>query len=112
MDFAVIFAAAAGMASGGATVAYYFWLGRSRPDPNAAAVFEPVAPGAAASSTVSLDGLVQHYLATGITGQRTDDALPFDQPLAPEAPQPSAVSLSDLVARLPVVSREEGSAGE
>lgn len=110
MDPAVLFAVIGAAVAGAAAACW--WIDSPRPDPAAESPAAATAPPPPASGAVSLDGLVQHFLATGAAAPRADDTLPFDQPLAPDAPQPSAGPLSDLVARLPVVPRAEGSAGE
>lgn len=46
---------------------------------------------------IRLDGLVQHYLSAGVVRHRHEDDLPFDQPLAPNAPRPSRISLREIV---------------
>ena len=56
---------------------------------------------------VSFDALVQHYVTAGVDTGRAFDHLPFDKPLAPDAPKPTAVSLGEAVARLPTFSVQD-----
>ena len=90
-----------------AIVAYGSVLRASDPPVKQVPEGEPELPNlvtAAAPSRgmVSFDGLVRLYLDDTVAFRpRADDSLPFDQPLAPEAPTPNCVQLSDVVAQLP-----------
>lgn len=67
-----------------------------------ASTHTPSEPRAPAVRDVSFQGLVQHYLATGVVVEgRPVDNLAYDRPLAVGAPEPLRLPLSALASKLP-----------